>query len=145
MQKNEGSSDEDKGEKDLLNEKLNGTILSDESIPSHLMIRVSPPSHNRRVTPNSATQLITDTASVHSGSTTPSSLRSYRSFNSKTSIPSIKLDLVDFISDPAPKNSMRHRVNAESDNRSSEELASVVANFLEKEKNNSQWESKKNK
>lgn len=58
------------------------------------------------------------------------------------------MDLVDFISDPGgdvEKKSIRHRVKGESDKRSGGDLASVVADFLEKEKNNSQWETKKDK
>ena len=135
----EEEEEDEEEEKGLLNETLNGTVLSEESIPSHLMIRVSPPSHNRRTTPNSVTQLITDTASADSGSVTPSSLKSYRSITSKTSLPSIKLDLVHFISDPESYvrgNFVRNRIKA----RSRDDLTSTIANFVE-----NATESKKDK
>lgn len=55
---------------------LDSEALTNDSMHSHLVIRVSPPSQHRRLTPNSSSRLITDTASVASGSVTPKSSRS---------------------------------------------------------------------
>lgn len=96
----EKESDEVANHKPLLHQNMNGGVKIHESISSHLAIKVSPPSQNKRITPSSATQLITDTASIDSGSVfnSPTSLKSYRSFASKTSVPTVKLDLINYMS-----------------------------------------------
>ncbi|KAK6644017.1 hypothetical protein RUM43_000282 [Polyplax serrata] len=73
---------------------INGGVPSENGLQRHLVIRVTPPGHSRRITPCSATRLISDTAS-DSGSIWNSPI----SLKSKKSLPAMNLDFITFISD----------------------------------------------
>ena len=104
-----------------LTSTINGKVLTDGGgLQRHLVIRVTPPGHSRRITPCSATRLIPDEMS-DSGSVWNSPI-SVKSMTSKKSLPAMKLDLITFISDPKAVRSEKYK--------------QTVKEFLEQEKMN---------
>lgn len=79
---------------------INGRVVAEPGLQRHLVIRVTPPGHSRRITPCSATRLISEVVS-DSGSVWNSPI-SVKSVASKKSLPAMNLDLITFISDPKP-------------------------------------------
>lgn len=98
----------------------NGGVLTESSLPRHLVICVSPPGHSRRITPCSATRLLGDGISDTSSSwNSPISMKSVAS---KNSLPPMKLDLINFISDTKSVRSDKYK--------------QAIKEFMEQEKAN---------